>query len=58
MRPDKNGSRYEELISLCSSTVVQRKLDLVAGDVTGGGGKATTTKTKRHALSFGEAQDS
>jgi hypothetical protein len=49
-RPDKNGSRCEEMISLRSSTVVQRKLNLVAGVVTGGGGKATTTKTKRHAF--------
>ena len=46
----KTGRAREEPISLVGAKAAQRKLSLVAGDVTGGGGKATTPKTKRHRV--------
>ena len=52
---DKNASCFEEMIGLeVAQSLKLQSLSLVAGVVTGGGGKATTTKTKRHRAPFGE----
>jgi hypothetical protein len=45
--PDKNGITLNGLDQPASAKplIAERLVSLVAGDVTGGGGKATTTKT-------------
>src|SRR5215203_1034048 len=53
--PDKNGkhflARNHRKGEQKSLKELSSKLSLVAGNVTGGGGKATTTKTYRHGVS-------
>jgi hypothetical protein len=43
---DKNDQRLQEMISLQGAkSLIAKAMSLVAGNVTGGGGKATKTKT-------------
>jgi hypothetical protein len=48
--PDKNGKRFSARNHRgAEQKSLIQKMSLVAGNVTGGGGKATTTKTYRHS---------